>query len=86
MLFKNLASNDSPLIQTSSSSEGCTSPPGLTPLEIAVSQWKDIWYTKFDWIDFDSQTGRVFVKFVDKKVVDQPLPLWATLILGFQHS
>ena len=36
-LFKNSASDDTPLIQTSSSSEGCTSRPGLTPLETAVS-------------------------------------------------
>ena len=75
MLFKNLASVDTPLTQTSSLSEGCTSRPSLTLLEIAVSQWKDAWYTKFDWIEFDSQTGRVFAKFVDKKGVDQPLPL-----------
>jgi hypothetical protein len=48
MLFKNSMSDDTPLIQTSSSSEGCTSRPGLTSLEIAVNQWKDAWYTKFD--------------------------------------
>jgi hypothetical protein len=41
MLFKNLVSDDTLFIQTSSSSEGCTSRPGLTPLEIVVSQWND---------------------------------------------
>ena len=62
MLFKNSTSNDTPFTQTSSSSKGCTSRSGLTPLEIVVNQWKDAWYTKFDCIDFDSQTGRVFCK------------------------
>jgi hypothetical protein len=85
MLFKNSVSDDTPLTQTSSSSEGCTFRPCLTPLEIAVSQWKDVWYIKFDWIDFDSQTGRVFCKVCRQKGVDQPLPLEATLTLGFQH-
>ena len=42
MSFKNSVSDDTPLTQTSSPSEGCTSRPGLTPLEIAVSQWKDV--------------------------------------------
>ena len=67
MLFKNSASDDTPLTQTSSSSEGCTFRPGLTPLEIAVSQWKNVWYTQFDWIDFDAQMGRVFCKVCRQK-------------------
>jgi hypothetical protein len=67
MLFKNSASDDTPHPQTSSSSEGCKSCPGLNALEIGVSQWKDAWYTKFDWIDFDSQTGRVFYKVCRQK-------------------
>lgn len=37
MLYKNSQSDDTPLIQTSSSFEGVTSHPGLTPLEIVVS-------------------------------------------------
>ena len=67
MLYKNSTSEDTPLIQTSSSSEGCTSRLSLTPLEIAVSQWKNAWYTKFDWIEFDSTTGRVFCKVCRQK-------------------
>jgi hypothetical protein len=39
----------------------------LNPLEIVVSQWKDAWYTKFDWIDFDSQTCRIFCKVCRQK-------------------
>jgi hypothetical protein len=41
MLLKNSASDDTPHPQISSSSKGCTSRPGLNPLEIVVSQWKD---------------------------------------------
>jgi hypothetical protein len=62
MLYKNSASDDTSFIQTSSSSEGCISRPGLIPLEIVVSQWKDAWYTKFDWIEFDYATDRVFLQ------------------------
>ena len=60
MLYKNLQSDDSTFIQILSSSEGCTSRPVLTSLEIAMSMWKDAWYSKFDWIEFESIMGRVF--------------------------
>ena len=62
MLYKNSQSDDSTFIQTSSSSEGCTSHLGMTPLEIVVNIWKDAWYSKFDWIGFDSAMDRVFYK------------------------
>lgn len=42
MLYKNSASDNTPLIQMTSSSKGCTSSPCLSPLEIAVSQWNDV--------------------------------------------
>ena len=64
---KNSQSDDSTFIQTSSSSEGCTSRPGLTPLEIVVSMWKNAWYSKCDWIEFDYVTGRVFYKVYRQK-------------------
>ena len=41
MLYKNSASDNTPLIHMTSSSKGCISSPCLTPLEIVVSQWND---------------------------------------------
>ena len=32
-----------------------------------MSKWKDAWYTKFDWIEFDYITGRYFYKICNKK-------------------
>lgn len=58
MLYKNSQSDDTPLIQTSSSSKGVTSHAGLTSQEIVVSQWKDAWHKKIDWIEFDTLTGK----------------------------
>ena len=62
MLYKNSQSDDSTFNQTSLSSEGCTSRSGMTSLEITVSIWKDVWYSKFDWIEFDCATGRIFMQ------------------------
>ena len=67
MLYKNSASDDTPLIQTLSWSESCTSHPSLSSLEIIASQWNDACYTKFDWIEFDFVTGKVFCKVYRQK-------------------
>ena len=32
-----------------------------------MSQWKDAWYTKFDWIEFYSEAGRIFCKVCRQK-------------------
>ena len=62
MFYKNSQNDDTTFLQTSSSSEGCTSRPGLTPLESMVIRWKDAWCSKFDWIEFDFVMGRIFYK------------------------
>lgn len=67
MLYKNSQSDNSIFIYTSSLSKGCTSHPGITPLEIVVSMWKDAWYSKLDWIEFNFVTCRVFCKVCRQK-------------------
>ena len=67
ILCKNLQTDETPLIQISSSSEGVTFRPGLIPLEIVVSQWKDAWYSKFDWIEFDTLADMIFYKIYRQK-------------------
>jgi len=32
------------------------------PIQVANRAWKDSYYTYFDWIEFNSNTGRVFCK------------------------
>lgn len=62
MLYKIVQSDDTTFVQKPSLSEGWISHPDLTPIEIIVSQWKDAWYTKFDWIEFHYVTSRIFLQ------------------------
>ena len=62
MLYRNSQSNDSSVPAGGSSTSDCTSRMGLTPLQIAVSQWRDSWCTQFSWIEFNADIGKVFCK------------------------
>ena len=50
----------------SSKSKASNSKNEKTKLEIARENWKDNWYTMFDWIDFNYEEGRVFCKVCKK--------------------
>ena len=45
-----------------SKSKNCSNKHDKTRLEIARENWKDSWYTLFDWIHFNYDEGRVFCK------------------------
>lgn len=36
-----------------SCSSDCTNYPSLTPLQLILSQWRDMWCTQFSWIQFN---------------------------------
>ena len=50
----------------SSNSKGSTSKIEKSKLEIARENWKQSWYTMFDWIEFSYEEGRVFCKICKK--------------------
>jgi hypothetical protein len=59
MLFRSRGSMEMEVLSSPTSSSTATPPSKKLK---ADEEWKDAWYELFDWVEFNSELGRIFCK------------------------